>query len=130
MPTSSKKQSAKVEKKESFFKKPYARSITICALSGLLYLSSSLILGVYSNNLSVENQKIVYDIDQRKANIELLKGEIAQLQEKSRVLGMLAGQVSENPNNVFYYGSIDEKSESSESSSEIASQISEQSTSQ
>lgn len=128
MPASSKKRATKVEKKESFFHKPYSRIILICVLAALLYFSTSLILGTYSNTLSVENQKIVNDIEQRKSNIEQLKGEIAQLQEKSRVLGMLAGQVSENPNNVFYYGSIDENS--SKTSSEVASQISEQSTSQ
>lgn len=92
-------------KKNNLFSKPYFLTICIVVLFALGYFCTSLILGTYSNNLAVENQKLVYDIQQRQANIEQLKGEIAQLQEKSRVLGMLEGQVYENPNNVFYYGS-------------------------
>lgn len=104
---SRKKQS---NKKRAFFSKPYALTIVVAIVFALGYFSTSLILGSYSNNLSVENQKLVYDIQQRQSNIEQLKGEIAQLQEKSRVLGMLEGQVYENPNNVYYYGSSSDSS--------------------
>ncbi len=99
------------------FSKPYFLTIFIAILIALLYFSASLVLRTYSNNLSVENQKLVYDIQQRQANIEQLKGEIAQLQEKSRVLGMLEGQVYENPNNVFYYGSSSKADSTTSSSS-------------
>ncbi len=108
-------------KKTNLFSKPYFLTICIVILVALGYFSTSLILGTYSNNLAVENQKLVYDIQQRQANIEQLKGEIAQLQEKSRVLGMLEGQVYENPNNVFYYGSSSSDSTSPSSSSQTSS---------
>lgn len=72
--------------------------------STLIYFGTTLILRSYSNSLSVTNQQLTADIEQRSAAIEDLKSEIATLQEKTRVLGMLEGQVSEDSNNVYYYG--------------------------
>lgn len=76
----------------------------ICLGSALFYFGTTLILRSYSNSLSVTNQQLANDIEQRSAAIEELKSEIATLQEKNRVLGMLEGQVSEDSNNVYYYG--------------------------
>lgn len=80
------------------------RIACVWAVCFLFYIGCSVILRSYSTDLSVDNQALAIDIEQRSAAIETLKSEIATLQEKNRVLGMLEGQVSENSNNVYYYG--------------------------
>ncbi|MGM9961341.1 MAG: hypothetical protein ACI32F_08590 [Allobaculum sp.] len=74
-------------------------------LSVLGYFGVRVLLRSYSDNLAKTNQELTTDIATYSANVDELKDEIYQLQEKSRVLGMLEGQVSENSNNVYYYDS-------------------------
>lgn len=89
-------------------KRRFSRTFTVLASTLLasfaIYAVTSLFLRSYSNELSMQNQQYTSDIEQSAAAIEQLKGEISQLQEKSRVLGMLEGQVTEDSNNVYYYG--------------------------
>lgn len=68
------------------------------------FLGTKLVLQSYSTALAVQNQKLTSEIGERTTAIDALETEIAKLQEKSRVLGMLEGQVTDNKNNVYYYG--------------------------
>lgn len=75
-----------------------------CCAGGMVVFSRTIVRSA-STTLSVQNQKLEEDLAARSAAIEQLKGEISQLQEKSRVLGMLDGQVTDDQDNVYYYDS-------------------------
>lgn len=75
----------------------------VFAVTLLAYVGSTLLLGSHNTRLAVKNQDLLGDIDERSAAINRLEGEITELQEKNRVLGMLDGQVSDNGGNVYYY---------------------------
>ncbi|WP_323090303.1 hypothetical protein [Allobaculum sp. JKK-2023] len=77
---------------------------SVFVLCALFFCATRLILNSYANDLSVSNKELTDEISQRSTAIEQLKSDIAQLEEKSRVLGMLEGQVSEDANRVYYYG--------------------------
>lgn len=79
-------------------------SVAAFLLCGAIFIGTRLFVQSASNELAVKNQTLTLDIDSRTAKIESLKSEITKLQEKSRVLGMLEGQVYDNKNNVYYYG--------------------------
>lgn len=102
--TKSNKQEKTKKKKRKIF--TFQRILySLLLISGIGYVGVRLLLRSYSDNLAKMNQELTSDISTYSANVDELKDEIYQLQEKSRVLGMLEGQVSENSNNVYYYGS-------------------------
>lgn len=91
-------------KKKSRANKQLIVSLIVFGCCFLAYCGTRLFLQSCSNTLAVQNQTLTLDIEERTAKIESLKSEITKLQEKSRVLGMLEGQVYDNKNNVYYYG--------------------------
>jgi cell division protein FtsL len=81
------------------------RLIFVCFVIMLAAFLFSRIYGQSINStLSASNQQLEAEIKSADSAISDLETEISQLQEKSRVLGMLEGQVSENQDNVYYYG--------------------------
>ncbi|MDO4663945.1 MAG: hypothetical protein Q4A59_03585 [Erysipelotrichaceae bacterium] len=102
--TKSTQHTAKKKKKKKIFT-PKHVLYSLLFLSVVGYIGVCLLLRSYSDNLAKTNQELTSDISTYSANVDELKDEIYQLQEKSRVLGMLDGQVSENSNNVYYYDS-------------------------
>ncbi|MFR7638520.1 MAG: hypothetical protein ACLUYS_02525 [Allobaculum sp.] len=72
-------------------------------ITGIGALTTRLFVRQMSTTKSVENQALVSQINEKNTAISDLQTEIAQLEEKSRVLGMLEGQVSDNQANVYYY---------------------------
>lgn len=80
------------------------RLITVIfCITAILYLGCRFFLRTENTRLSVENQKAENTIETISGNIEVLENEISSLQEKSRVIGILDGQVSENQDNVYFY---------------------------
>lgn len=73
----------------------------VFALSFTFYFATRLGLNPYNTRLSVENQKLTSDIDTTLNEIDDLQAQISALQEKTRVLGMLDYQVSDNSNNIY-----------------------------
>ena len=66
-----------------------------------LFLYCRLGLNSVNGSLTADNQKLSEEITQTQTEIDDLKIQINLLQEKSRVLGMLDGQVSDNQNRIF-----------------------------
>lgn len=94
------KRALRSKNKYGFWKK----LIIACAvITGIGALTTRLFVRQMSTTKSVENQTLVSQINEKNTAISDLQTEIAQLEEKSRVLGMLEGQVSDNQANVYYY---------------------------
>ena len=77
-----------------------AITIAFFVLFGV-FLTCRLGLNSINGSLTADNQKLSEEIAQTQTEIEDLQIEINELQEKSRVLGMLDGQVSDNQNRIF-----------------------------
>ncbi len=78
-------------------------AIAVFVFSLMTFFAAKLFLHSASSSLALENQTITEELSEHTAAIEQLKGDITQLQDKTRVLGMLEGQVSDNEGNVYYY---------------------------
>lgn len=78
--------------------------VLLCAafiLSALFYCFTKIGLNAYNITLSVEDQKLAAEVNQKQELIDELQTEVNNLQDKSRVLGMLEGQVQDNQNNIY-----------------------------
>ncbi len=93
----------KPRKKKTKISKVKVLCFSIFLISAACFLGSKLFLHSASSALALENQTITEELSEHTAAIEQLKGDITQLQDKNRVLGMLEGQVSDNEGNVYYY---------------------------
>ncbi len=60
-------------------------------------------IGLNSRNitLSVEEQKLAREMTKQQQQVELLASEVNQLEEKTRVLGLLDESVADNQKNVY-----------------------------
>lgn len=70
-------------------------------LSLIFYCVSKIGLASYNITKSVEEQKLAAEIVEKKERIDELQTEVNNLQDKSRVLGMLGDDVKDNQNNIY-----------------------------
>lgn len=73
----------------------------VTGLSFAAFLGCRLMLNSYNAYLSQTNTELSNEISATLDEIDQLKTEVASLQEKTSVLGMLDYQVTDNQNNVY-----------------------------
>ena len=67
--------------------------IVTCSLSFLAFLGTSIVLKSYNVSLQAQIKKTENDITIVQAEIDTLETQIADLQDRNRVLGMIDGQM-------------------------------------
>ena len=55
----------------------------------------------YNITLSVEDQKLAAEVEEKQQQIDELQSEVNNLEDKTRVLGMLGDEVKDNQDNVY-----------------------------
>lgn len=70
-------------------------------LSIVFYCGTKILLNSYNITLAAENQALETDIAAKRDNISTLQQDIEKLEEKSRLLGLLDGQVAESQYNIY-----------------------------
>lgn len=73
-------------------------TVSLCA-----YVFCRFFLRTANTSLSIENQKTNNQIEETSQTIKSLEEDINQLEQKTRVIGILDGQVTDNEDNVIYY---------------------------
>lgn len=69
--------------------------------SMIFYCGTKILLNSYNITLAAENQDLENDISSKKEEISTLQDDIEKLEEKSRLLGLLDGQVAESQYNIY-----------------------------
>ena len=75
-----------------------------CALRLLFfffYCVTKIGLNSYNITLSVEDQKLAAEVEEKQQQIDELQSEVNNLEDKTRVLGMLGDEVKDNQDNVY-----------------------------
>lgn len=99
------KSKTKNQRKTSRNRVPFSTKISFLVLAafGCIYIYTTVFLPNSSAGLSVENEKLIAEIKEDTAAIQKLKTDIAGLEGKGHVLGMLEGQMQEDRSHVYYY---------------------------
>ena len=71
------------------------------ALSFCFYCVTKIGLNSYNITLSVEDQKLASEVEEKQQQIDELQSEVNNLEDKTRVLGMLGDEVKDNQDNVY-----------------------------
>ena len=71
------------------------------ALSFCFYCATKIGLNSYNITLSVEDQNLAAEVNETQKQIDELQAEVNNLQDKTRVLGMLGNDVKDNQDNVY-----------------------------
>jgi cell division protein FtsL len=70
-------------------------------VSLIFYCGTKILLNSYNITLAAENQALETDIAAKRESISTLQEDIEKLEEKSRLLGVLDGQVAESQYNIY-----------------------------
>lgn len=81
--------------------RPEALVIIAFCLSTVFYCFTKIGLNAYNITLSNEEQKYAAQVSKKQDAINDLEAEVNKLQDKSRVLGLLEGDVKDNQNNIY-----------------------------
>lgn len=86
-------------------RKPRVRPEALVCIAFILafvfYCFTKIGLNSYNITLSVQDQKLAAEVKQKEETIDELETEVNNLQDKTRVLGMLEGDVKDNQNNIY-----------------------------
>ena len=75
--------------------------LTLFVLSWVFYFASKTYVSSVNLSLSIQESELSSEIAQKEQTVEELQNEVNTLQEKSRLLGMLDNEVSDNENNIY-----------------------------
>lgn len=70
-------------------------------LASVFYCFTKIGLNSYNITLSVQDQTLASEVKEKEEAIDELEAEVNNLQDKTRVLGMLEGDVKDNQNNIY-----------------------------
>lgn len=95
------KKGKKIQRPKKRKATPERMIVHLFVLSVLFYCAMKIGLNSQNITLSIEEQRLAREMTRQQQQVEQLASEVNQLEEKTRVLGLLDESVADNQKNVY-----------------------------